>query len=119
MPTAQTPTRSPQRQQREPHARHRAARERAARKRRLTVTAVIGTGVLLIVIVIAALLYNNANGSSAHALSDAQSLNPAQNKLAVGTTAPDFTLATVDGKQYHLASLRGHPVLLEFFAVWC
>ena len=33
--------------------------------------------------------------------------------------APDFNLATVDGKHYTLCSQRGPPVLLEFFAVRC
>jgi len=46
-------------------------------------------------------------------------LNPAPNMLAKGTTAPDFTLSTVNGQQHTLSSLRGHPVILEFFAVWC
>ena len=36
-----------------------------------------------------------------------------------GKQAPDFTLRDASGKSYHLAAQRGHPVLLEFFAVWC
>jgi thiol-disulfide isomerase/thioredoxin len=39
--------------------------------------------------------------------------------LPVKSKAPDFDLATVDGQHYRLSALRGHPVLLEFFAVWC
>ncbi len=51
-------------------------------------------------------------------LTDAKSLKPAKRGLGVGTIAPDFTLATVNGHRYHLAALRGRPVVLEFFAVW-
>ena len=39
--------------------------------------------------------------------------------LAVGTKAPDFNLATVDGKHYTLSGMRGSVVLLEYFALWC
>jgi hypothetical protein len=31
--------------------------------------------------------------------------------------APDFTLKTIDGRDFSLASLRGKPVLLNFWAV--
>ncbi len=37
----------------------------------------------------------------------------------VGRAAPDFTLPTLDGAQLRLASLRGKPVLVNFFASWC
>ena len=33
--------------------------------------------------------------------------------------APDFTLETLDGAQLSLASLRGKPVLVDFWASWC
>ncbi len=36
-----------------------------------------------------------------------------------GFLAPDFTLADPQGRQYHLASLRGRPVLLNLWATWC
>jgi len=39
--------------------------------------------------------------------------------LAVGATAPGFTLKTPTGAPVSLASLRGKTVLLEFFATWC
>jgi peroxiredoxin len=37
----------------------------------------------------------------------------------VGKVAPDFTLTTVDGKTVTLSSLRGKPVLINFWATWC
>ena len=33
--------------------------------------------------------------------------------------APDFELKTLDGERVHLSDLRGHPVLLSFWATWC
>ena len=39
--------------------------------------------------------------------------------VKVGQRAPDFTLPILDGDSAHLASLRGHPVVLKFWASWC
>ena len=36
-----------------------------------------------------------------------------------GFTAPDFTLDLLDGGQLSLSELRGHPVVLNFWASWC
>lgn len=33
--------------------------------------------------------------------------------------APDFKLATLDGKEISLKDLKGKPVVLNFFASWC
>jgi len=38
---------------------------------------------------------------------------------AVGTVAPDFKLHTADGRAMSLSDLRGHVVVLNFFATWC
>jgi peroxiredoxin Q/BCP len=35
--------------------------------------------------------------------------------LAVGTSAPDFTLTDQDGKDVTLSDLRGRPVVLYFY----
>jgi peroxiredoxin len=39
--------------------------------------------------------------------------------LAVGATAPNFTLKTPQGQSVSLSQFRGKAVLLEFFATWC
>lgn len=39
--------------------------------------------------------------------------------VSVGGTAPDITLMTPDNKEFSLSSLRGHYVLLDFWASWC
>jgi len=55
----------------------------------------------------------------------ASAMDPLFEALAVthvsgGAPAPDFALATPDGKQHlSLASLRGKVVLLNFWATWC
>lgn len=36
-----------------------------------------------------------------------------------GFTAPDFTLETTNGEMITLTSLRGKPVMLNFWASWC
>ncbi len=39
--------------------------------------------------------------------------------LPVGSKAPAFTTKTIDGKRLTLAELRGHVVLVDFWATWC
>lgn len=50
--------------------------------------------------------------------SQLQSSN-ADNKIAVGAIAPDFTLNDISGKAISLSSLRGKYVLVDFWASWC
>jgi len=39
--------------------------------------------------------------------------------LVRGQQPPDFTSTTFGGAQLTLSSLKGHPVLVNFFASWC
>lgn len=38
---------------------------------------------------------------------------------AIGSVAPDFTLKDLQGKSESLASARGKPVVIDFWATWC
>ena len=37
----------------------------------------------------------------------------------INTPAPDFTLTTFDGESVRLSTLRGTPVVINFWASWC
>lgn len=43
----------------------------------------------------------------------------AKELLTPGTTAPDFTLGTPDGKSVRLSDFKGKYVVLDFWATWC
>ncbi len=36
-----------------------------------------------------------------------------------GALAPEFSLKNLDGEQVTLSELRGHPILINFWATWC
>lgn len=68
----------------------------------------------LVVLAVTALLPRTAT-TRALACSGAD----AKTGLDVGQCAPDFTLSDLRGKRVSLASFRGHPVLLHFWAAGC
>jgi peroxiredoxin len=43
----------------------------------------------------------------------------AQKPVVQGSTAPDFALKDLSGKEIKLSSLRGKVVVLNFWATWC
>ncbi|HEX9616509.1 MAG TPA: TlpA disulfide reductase family protein [Anaerolineales bacterium] len=46
-------------------------------------------------------------------------LRSQQGPVAVGQTAPVFTLTTFDGEQIDLGNLRGKVIVINFWASWC
>ena len=61
-----------------------------------------------------------APGQVASSGAGSDSGEPAPSGLPVGTLAPDFTVIDVKtGRKVSLSSLRGHPVMIDFWATWC
>lgn len=75
----------------------------------------------LIVLVVTALLMagkfmskNSGSNSTVSAIFQAAPEGPKK-----GDVAPDFTLKTLDGKDFKLSSLQGKAVMINFWATWC
>jgi peroxiredoxin len=95
--------------------------QRTQRRPQIPKSSVIG-GAITLLIVIGIVMFALARSTTSQAsagLTNARDLNPAPSQVNVGAIAPDFTLRDSNGTSYDLAAQRGHPVLLEFFAVWC
>jgi cytochrome c biogenesis protein CcmG, thiol:disulfide interchange protein DsbE len=52
-------------------------------------------------------------------LSGRNSGTTGQGDVSIGSQAPDFELAELEGQSVHLSDLRGRPVLINFWATWC
>jgi cytochrome c-type biogenesis protein len=59
------------------------------------------------------------NAFQASAAQDKPAIPRTGGAIRAGAVAPDFTVTDVDGHQVTLASLRGRPVLINFWATWC
>lgn len=71
---------------------------------------ILGIAGLVLALVVAGLLLTQGdaqNGFSSKSAAEKKEL------------APDFTLLTIDGKDFHLSDYKGRPVLINFFASWC
>ncbi|MGA8430600.1 MAG: TlpA disulfide reductase family protein [Candidatus Sulfotelmatobacter sp.] len=66
---------------------------------------------IVVAVVVAGMLYFGFHS--------ARRTGPATPKLTRASLAPDFTLESLDGKNIRLSDLRGHAVLLNFWATWC
>jgi peroxiredoxin len=78
----------------------------------LLLYALLGTIALLLLAAIALTARNTAP-------TQPSAVTVGSGQVARGQLAPDFTARTFDGKPLTLSSLRGKPVLLNFFASWC
>lgn len=60
-----------------------------------------------------------SGNNSAGTQTEPDSGDAAATGLAIGKTAPDFTLQTLDGEQVKLSDFRGQAVFVNFWATWC
>jgi peroxiredoxin len=83
--------------------------------------ALVGAGVAVAVGVVAVQFLRAADQTAATTRSNAcKALRPDPVPAALqNREAPDFSLADATGKRWSLRSLRGRPVLLNFWATWC
>lgn len=98
--------------------RKQAARRRGPSSTQLTV---VGGLAIAVVAVLVLLVRSGVNvpADSSGGSSAADPPTVGAGSLAPGQPAPDFTGTTFDGQKLTLSSLRGKPVLLNFFASWC
>ena len=105
------------------HLKHRSANHpRPARRRKVHgfswwfagVGATVG---LLLLAGLVLLVRSGVNGGGSRANPPPATVQAAP--LAEGQPAPDFSAATLQGSRLSLSSLRGRPVLVNFFASWC
>ncbi len=92
------------------------ARQRPARHR-LRSAGIGATAAVLLVAGLVLLARSGANGGGGQAVPPPATVQAAT--LAQGQPAPDFSAATLQGSRLSLGSLRGRPVLINFFASWC
>lgn len=71
-------------------------------------------GLAVCAVLLAGLLASCAGGEQAKGPTGQPPVEP-----KVGFSAPDFKLATPDGKSVALSDFAGRPVLLNFWATWC
>jgi thiol-disulfide isomerase/thioredoxin len=88
-------------------------------RQRLVVLAIVVPAVAFL-----AVRFIHAAGTRARAMRTeaCRALNPqamVASRVKPGQEAPDFTLKDATGRSYSLQSLRGKPVLLNFWATWC
>lgn len=80
----------------------------------------LGAAVLMLLLLTGAIAWLLGSQSHKAAAPVQASSNALKEAAKVGFLAPDFTLTEANtGKLVHLASLRGKPVWLNFWATWC
>ena len=97
--------------------RHPPATRRKVRGFSWRSTVVIGTLALLVTTGLVLLIRSGVSGGGSGANPPPATVSAAT--VAKGQPAPDFSAATLQGSRLSLSSLRGRPVLINFFASWC
>jgi cytochrome c biogenesis protein CcmG, thiol:disulfide interchange protein DsbE len=80
-------------------------------------TIVVGALALLVTAGLVLLIRSGVSGGGSSANPPPATVSAAT--VAKGEPAPDFSAATLQGSRLSLSSLRGRPVLINFFASWC
>jgi cytochrome c biogenesis protein CcmG, thiol:disulfide interchange protein DsbE len=96
---------------------HRLARRRKVRAFPWRSAGLVAAVSLLVLAGLVLLLRSGVNGGGSRANPPPATVEAAT--LAQGQPAPDFSAATLQGSRLSLSSLRGRPVLINFFASWC
>ncbi len=74
---------------------------------------------LLMVLAVAGLLLALGAASFLITQGNTKSESPVQSSSDVKESAPNFTLALIDGKNFQFSDYQGKPILINFFASWC
>ncbi|MSQ32033.1 MAG: redoxin domain-containing protein [Dehalococcoidia bacterium] len=78
----------------------------------------ISIGIFLLVAAMLLVACESKQGTGSFALTPVDGVI-GKSGLKVGNAVPDFTLKTPDGADMSLSSLRGKPVVVNFWATWC
>ncbi len=95
-------------------ARKKVTRKSRRRGRNASAEATLWRGLLLIVGLVLAVW-----GGSMLLRGNSETANDTNAAPVVGAPAPDFTAQTLGGETIRLKTLRGKPVVLNFWATWC
>jgi cytochrome c biogenesis protein CcmG/thiol:disulfide interchange protein DsbE len=86
------------------------------------VVPLVGLAVIALVAGVTAWTVTNGNGgstSTARGAACRPTVDATGGPITVGSKIPDFELPTLDGGCVRLASYRGRPVVINFWASWC
>jgi peroxiredoxin len=111
-------TRAQRRAAERAHAKEHVPDNRWSRALLVTVAGILAVGIVVIA-GYATIHRAAATPQRPAGLADVAALDPNTSLVPQGMIAPGFHLRDANGKTYSLWAQHGHPVLLEFFAVWC